>query len=117
MICVKGAAVAESIDKNRLKTPIDRDSLQEQFRPCTWEEALDRIVNRIQTLIAQGEKESICLYGSGQFHTEDYYIAQKLVKGCLGVNNFDANSRLCMSWAVDRLSGQFRFRRSRLLLR
>ncbi|MBD2290313.1 nitrate reductase [Microcystis wesenbergii FACHB-1317] len=100
MICVKGATVAESIDKNRLKTPMIRDSLQEQFRPCTWEEALDRIVNRIQTLIAQGEKESICLYGSGQFHTEDYYIAQKLVKGCLGVNNFDANSRLCMSSAV-----------------
>ncbi|MBE9072210.1 molybdopterin oxidoreductase family protein [Microcystis sp. LEGE 08355] len=100
MICVKGATVAESIDKNRLKTPMIRDSLQGQFRPCTWEEALDRIVNRIQTLIAQGEKESICLYGSGQFHTEDYYIAQKLVKGCLGVNNFDANSRLCMSSAV-----------------
>ncbi|MBE5230970.1 MAG: nitrate reductase [Microcystis aeruginosa PMC 728.11] len=100
MICVKGATVAESIDKNRLKTPMIRDSLQEQFRPCTWEEAFDRIVNRIQTLIAQGEKESICLYGSGQFHTEDYYIAQKLVKGCLGVNNFDANSRLCMSSAV-----------------
>lgn len=100
MVCVKGATVAESIDKNRLKTPMIRDSLQDNFRPCTWEEAFDRIVNHIQTLVAQGETESICLYGSGQFHTEDYYIAQKLVKGCLGVNNFDANSRLCMSSAV-----------------
>lgn len=100
MVCVKGATVAESIDKNRLKTPMIRDSLQDNFRPCTWEEALDRIVNHIQTLIAQGETESICLYGSGQFQTEDYYIAQKLIKGCLGVNNFDANSRLCMSSAV-----------------
>ncbi|MFN7247275.1 MAG: nitrate reductase catalytic subunit, partial [Microcystis sp.] len=45
MVCVKGATVAESIDKNRLKTPMIRDSLQEQFRLCTWEEALDRIVN------------------------------------------------------------------------
>jgi ferredoxin-nitrate reductase len=40
------------------------------------------------------------MYGSGQFQTEDYYIAQKLMKGCLGTNNFDANSRLCMSSAV-----------------
>ena len=40
------------------------------------------------------------MYGSGQFLTEDYYTAQKLIKGCLGTNNFDANSRLCMSSAV-----------------
>jgi ferredoxin-nitrate reductase len=40
------------------------------------------------------------MYGSGQFHTEDYYLAQKLLKGALGTNNFDANSRLCMSSAV-----------------
>jgi ferredoxin-nitrate reductase len=40
------------------------------------------------------------MYGSGQFQTEDYYVAQKLLKGCLGTNNFDANSRLCMSSAV-----------------
>ena len=40
------------------------------------------------------------MYGSGQFQSEDYYIAQKLLKGCLGTNNFDANSRLCMSSAV-----------------
>jgi len=107
MICVKGATVAESMDKCRLETPMIRDSLQEQFRVCTWEEALDRIVSEIQTLMAQGEKESICLYGSGQFHTEDYYVAQKLVKGCLGVNNFDANSRLCMSSAVAAYVGSF----------
>ena len=40
------------------------------------------------------------MYGSGQFHTEDYYVAQKLLKGAIGTNNFDANSRLCMSSAV-----------------
>jgi len=38
------------------------------------------------------------MYGSGQMQTEDYYVAQKLLKGCL--NNFDSNSRLCMSSAV-----------------
>ena len=30
--------------------------------------------------------------GRAKFQTEDYYIAQKLMKGCLGTNNFDADS-------------------------
>jgi ferredoxin-nitrate reductase len=47
------------------------------------------------------------MYGSGQFQTEDYYIAQKLFKGCLGTNNFDANSRLCMSSAVSGYAKSF----------
>lgn len=100
MICVKGATVAESIDTNRLKTPMIRESLDESFRPCSWDEAFDRIVTEIRTLIERNETDRFCLYGSGQFQTEDYYIAQKLLKGCLGTNNFDANSRLCMSTAV-----------------
>ena len=32
--------------------------------------------------------------------TEDYYVVNKLVKGLLGTNNLDTNSRLCMSSAV-----------------
>ncbi len=100
MVCVKGATISESLDKNRLKYPMVRDSLDEPFRRVSWDEALDRIVNRIQTVRVTQGSEAICMYGSGQFQTEDYYIAQKLMKGCLGTNNFDANSRLCMSSAV-----------------
>ena len=99
-ICIKGATVSESLDKNRLKYPMVRDSLSDSFRRATWDEALDRIVNRIQTLRVTQGTDSICMYGSGQFQTEDYYTAQKLMKGCLGTNNFDANSRLCMASAV-----------------
>ena len=100
MVCVKGATISESLDKNRLKYPLMRDSLNEPFRQVTWDQALDRIVNRIQTVRFTQGPEAICMYGSGQFQTEDYYLAQKLIKGCLGTNNFDANSRLCMSSAV-----------------
>ncbi|MGH2413948.1 MAG: molybdopterin-dependent oxidoreductase, partial [Microcystaceae cyanobacterium] len=100
MICVKGATIGESLDKDRLKYPMIRDSLSDTFRRVSWDEALDRIVNRIKKSVATQGPDGICLYGSGQFQTEDYYIAQKLIKGCLGTNNFDANSRLCMSSAV-----------------
>lgn len=100
MVCVKGATVAEAIAKSRLRHPMLRDSLNEDFRQVSWEEALEKIVNRIQTVRLTQGADAICMYGSGQFQTEDYYVAQKLMKGCLGTNNFDANSRLCMSSAV-----------------
>ncbi len=100
MVCVKGATIAEAIDKDRLRHPLIRDSLNDSFRQATWEEALDRITREIQATLATHGPDGICMYGSGQFQTEDYYIAQKLLKGCLGTNNFDANSRLCMSSAV-----------------
>ncbi len=100
MVCVKGATVAESLGKNRLLYPMVRDSLDQEFRRVSWDEALERVVNRIQTVRFTQGPEALCMYGSGQFQTEDYYVAQKLMKGCLGTNNFDANSRLCMSSAV-----------------
>ncbi len=100
MVCVKGATIAESLDKNRLHYPMVRDSLDQEFRRVSWDEAFDIITKRIQTVRFTQGPEAICMYGSGQFQTEDYYTAQKLLKGCLGTNNFDANSRLCMSSAV-----------------
>ena len=77
-----------------------RDSLDEEFRRVSWNEALSKISDRLNHVRYTQGPEAICMYGSGQFQTEDYYIAQKLLKGCLGTNNFDANSRLCMSSAV-----------------
>lgn len=100
MVCVKGATLTEATEKNRLKYPLLRDSLQEPFRRVSWEEALDRITHEIKTVRLTHGVDGICMYGSGQLQTEDYYTAQKLLKGCLGTNNFDANSRLCMSSAV-----------------
>ena len=99
-VCVKGATIGESLDKSRLKHPMVRDSLDQPFRRASWDEALQRVADRIQTVLSTQGPDALCMYGSGQFQTEDYYIAQKLLKGCLGTNNFDANSRLCMSSAV-----------------
>ncbi|MEM9217930.1 MAG: nitrate reductase [Cyanobacteria bacterium P01_F01_bin.150] len=99
-LCIKGSTIAESLDKGRLKYPMVRDSLTEPLRRATWDEAYRRIVDNIQQTLHTKGPEGICMYGSGQMQTEDYYTAQKLLKGCLGTNNFDANSRLCMSSAV-----------------
>jgi ferredoxin-nitrate reductase len=100
MVCVKGATITESLNKDRLQFPMMRDTLDEPFRRTSWDEALTRITHHIQKVRRSHGADALAMYGSGQFQTEDYYIAQKLMKGCLGTNNFDANSRLCMSSAV-----------------
>lgn len=100
MVCVKGATITDVLDKNRLLFPLMRPSLTEPFQQVSWDEALNAIADRIRQVIDTQGPEAICMYGSGQLQTEDYYLAQKLLKGCLGTNNFDANSRLCMSSAV-----------------
>lgn len=99
-VCVKGATVTEAIGKDRLKYPMMRETLEQPFRRVSWDEALDAIVGQIKLVRKTLGVDGICMYGSGQLQTEDYYLAQKLLKGCLGTNNFDANSRLCMSSAV-----------------
>jgi len=100
MVCVKGATIAESLHQNRLRYPMLRDSLEQPFRRASWDEALDRIVSHLQSVLSTSGPDAVCMYGSGQMQTEGYYVAQKLLKGCLGTNNFDSNSRLCMSSAV-----------------
>ena len=99
-VCIKGATVGETLARGRLDQPLSRNSLNENFEPISWDEALERITDQIQSSLKSKGPDSIAMYGSGQFHTEDYYIAQKLLKGAIGTNNFDANSRLCMSSAV-----------------
>lgn len=66
----------------------------------SWETALDRTVAVFKTLIDKYGPESVAFYASGQCLTEEYYVLNKLVKGFIGCNNIDTNSRLCMSSAV-----------------
>ena len=100
-VCIKGATVGETLARGRLREPLFRANLEDPFTPISWDAALETITSHINTSVSRrGDANGIAMYGSGQFHTEDYYLAQKLLKGALGTNNFDANSRLCMSSAV-----------------
>ncbi|HEX6827890.1 MAG TPA: molybdopterin-dependent oxidoreductase, partial [Burkholderiales bacterium] len=65
-----------------------------------WDEALDHAAARFADVIARHGPDAVAVYGAGQLLTEDYYVFNKLVKGLIGTNNLDTNSRLCMSSAV-----------------
>jgi assimilatory nitrate reductase catalytic subunit len=66
----------------------------------TWPRALDAVTAGFSAALAAHGPQSIAMYLSGQLLTEDYYVANKLMKGFLGSANVDTNSRLCMASAV-----------------
>ncbi|MGD8576652.1 MAG: molybdopterin-dependent oxidoreductase, partial [Thiohalophilus sp.] len=94
-LCSKGSALDETLCiADRLLYPeIDGQS-------CDWDMALDSVAERLQSVIDKYGAGSVAFYVSGQLLTEDYYVANKLMKGYLGSANIDTNSRLCMSSAV-----------------
>jgi nitrate reductase (cytochrome) len=63
-------------------------------------EALDLVARRLRETMAEHGKDSVAMYGSGQWTIPAGYVATKLFKGALGTNNIEANARLCMSSAV-----------------
>jgi len=94
-LCVKGSALGETSGQaGRLLHP------QIAGQQASWPQALDEVARRLQQVIDQHGPQAVAFYASGQLLTEDYYVANKLMKGFLGVANIDTNSRLCMASAV-----------------
>ncbi|SPX52693.1 putative nitrate reductase [Klebsiella pneumoniae] len=94
-LCVKGAALGETTGlAGRLLTP-EVDGQQ-----VAWPQALAETAARLRQIIDQHGPQAVAFYASGQLLTEDYYAANKLMKGFIGAANIDTNSRLCMSSAV-----------------
>ncbi|HEV7320182.1 MAG TPA: molybdopterin-dependent oxidoreductase [Ensifer sp.] len=94
-LCSKGSALAETLD-------LDGRILHPEIdgQKASWGEALDLVAERFVQAIADHGPNSVAFYVSGQLLTEDYYVANKLMKGFVGSANIDTNSRLCMSSSV-----------------
>ncbi|MEM9105589.1 MAG: molybdopterin-dependent oxidoreductase, partial [Pseudomonadota bacterium] len=94
-LCSKGAALGETLDlEGRLMHP------QVDGQRADWDQALDLVAEKFSSTIAQHGPDSVAFYVSGQILTEDYYVANKLMKGFIGSGNIDTNSRLCMASSV-----------------
>lgn len=94
-LCVKGAALGETTGlQGRLLHPVV-DGLE-----VDWPQALSTAGERLRAIIDTWGPQAVAFYASGQLLTEDYYAANKLMKGFIGAANIDTNSRLCMSSAV-----------------
>ena len=94
-LCSKGSALGDTVGlEDRLLYP------HVDGRQTGWDEALTRVARAFSEAIERHGPDSVAFYVSGQLLTEDYYIANKLMKGFIGSANIDTNSRLCMSSAV-----------------
>lgn len=94
-LCSKGLALGETLGlEGRLLYP------QVRGVRTSWNAALDEVAQGFARIIAAHGPDAVAFYVSGQLLTEDYYVANKLMKGFIGSGNIDTNSRLCMSSAV-----------------
>jgi nitrate reductase NapA len=99
LACVKGYhSVMALYGNDRLKQALVRKN--GKLVPVPLKEALDLVASKMKESIAQHGKDSVAIYGSGQWTIPDGYVASKLFKGCIGTNNVEANARLCMASAV-----------------
>ena len=99
-LCSKGSALGETLGlEGRLLYPMIRCSKGTMER-VAWTDALDHVAHRFRHIIARDGPNAVAFYLSGQLLTEDYYVANKLMKGFVGSANVDTNSRLCMSSSV-----------------
>ncbi|MBS7806816.1 nitrate reductase [Variovorax sp. PCZ-1] len=104
-LCTKGSTLALTASapitqQTRLLQPMRREHRAEKAKVVSWDSALDFAATSFAQIIQEHGPDSIGFYISGQLLTEDYYVFNKLVKGQIGTNNVDTNSRLCMSSAV-----------------
>ncbi len=95
-LCKKPLYLPKVFEKGRIAKPLYRQDKNEPFTEISWEDAYTILKAKLTNL----SPEETYFYISGQLLTEDSYVINKFVKGLLGVNNIDANSRLCMASAV-----------------
>ncbi|MEL6745981.1 MAG: molybdopterin-dependent oxidoreductase, partial [Pseudomonadota bacterium] len=94
-LCSKGSALGEtvSLEGRLLKPQIDGVDTD-------WDTALAHVAEKFRSAVEEHGPDSVAFYVSGQILTEDYYVANKLMKGFIGSANIDTNSRLCMASSV-----------------
>lgn len=94
-LCSKGSALGETVHlAERLLYP------EMHGEQVSWEYAYAQMAAKFTEVIKQHGADAVAFYVSGQLLTEDYYVANKLMKGFIGSANIDTNSRLCMSSVV-----------------
>ncbi|WP_461427309.1 molybdopterin-dependent oxidoreductase [Gymnodinialimonas sp.] len=94
-LCSKGTALGETVGLGgRLRAPVV-NGLE-----VGWDDALQVVADRFAATVAEHGPDAAAFYVSGQLLSEDYYVANKLMKGFIGSANIDTNSRLCMASTV-----------------
>ena len=96
--CVKGRfAYGYASHKDRQMHPMVRDTIEDEWRPTTWEEAIEKAASGFQAIQADHGVGSIGGISSSRCTNEEVYVVQKMVRAAFGNNNIDTCARVCHS--------------------
>ncbi len=96
--CVKGRfAWGYAGHTDRVTEPMIRDSIQDDWKVVTWEEAIAFTAERLSTIQQQYGTDAIGGITSSRCTNEEVYVVQKMVRAAFGTNNVDTCARVCHS--------------------
>ncbi len=100
-LCIKGILEHELFQSDgRGDQPLIRQRYQDDFEPTEWDHAMDHSAEKIKDIQQKYGRDAFAVVSTGQLLTEEFYTLGKLVRGCIGTNNYDGNTTLCMASAV-----------------
>ena len=96
--CVKGRfAFGYTTHKDRITSPMIRESIHDPWREVSWDEALRFTAHKLKAIQDQYGSDSIGGITSSRCTNEETYLVQKLVRAGFGNNNVDTCARVCHS--------------------
>lgn len=100
-LCIKGLLEHELFTTpGRGTEPLIRNQHFEKFEQTSWDNALDTTAEKIKQIQEKHGRDAFAIISTGQLLTEEFYTLGKLARGCIGTNNYDGNTTLCMASAV-----------------
>jgi len=96
--CVKGRfAWGYATHPDRVIQPLVRESIDQDWRIVSWEEAIEFAATRLKAIQARHGRSSIGGITSSRCTNEEVYVVQKMIRTAFGNNNVDTCARVCHS--------------------
>ena len=96
--CVKGRfAWGYATHSDRVRKPMIRKSIRDQWREVSWEEAIGYAASELRRIQAKYGHNSIGGITSSRCTNEETFLVQKLIRAAMGTNNVDTCARVCHS--------------------
>jgi assimilatory nitrate reductase catalytic subunit len=97
-LCPKGVVAYQQINHpQRLTYPMMRKGGKNSpLERCTWDEALNYIVDKWRTIQARDGQNAFAIYSGSSLTTEKTYLIGKFARVAAKTGNIDYNGRLCM---------------------
>lgn len=96
--CVKGRFAYDYYNSpDRVRTPLVRKSITDEWTPMSWDEAFAHIATEFKRIQGKYGVKSIGAVSSSRCTNEEIFLVQKFARAVLGNNNIDNCARICHS--------------------